>query len=783
MRRYDNSSRVEQIALERSGKPFCYGPTEKMKVVEVPDFPSLGKLTALRFIEWLGRNPEGVVSLPTGKTPEHFIKWTIHFLENWEKRAVQKELGGWGIEPGHKPKMNSYVFVQIDEFYPMNPAQENSFAHYIQRFYIKQFGFDRRKALLLDTWKVGAPAGRDLGFVFPSGEVDLSLRYRSPSSELEQLQYAAITAADQQAMEYEAKVRELGGIGFFLGGIGPDGHIGFNIRGSDHYVTTSLTQINYETAAAAATDLGGIEIARQKAVITIGLRTITCNPDAVAIVTAAGESKAKVVKDAVESGPSVLYPATSLQELDGARFYLTQGAAKLLVERRYQELAALPQLPYEAAEQILIDVAFQQKKPMAQLRDEDLAADRLGSLLVGQRGKPTNLISEAYADLSDRIARGLEPLRDCRFLHTAPHHDDIMLGYLPYMLHLVREPQSSHFFATLTSGFTSVTNGYTMGHLQNLDGYLDRGDFAGLLEEGYFAPHDPVARNRDVYQYLDGVAANSPEMQIEGEARRMLRNLVELTNETDVRTIRKEIKKYRDYFDSAYPGKKDPPFVQMLKGMIREWEEELLWSHLGFNCDHIFHLRLGFYTGDIFTPQPEWERDVKPVLALLERLDPDIITVALDPEASGPDTHYKVLQTISEALKAYLKSRRKKRVTIWGYRNVWYRFHPSEANLIVPVSMNSLAITRSAFHICFGSQRSASFPSYEYDGPFCDLAQKIWVEQFSVLKTCVGRDFFYNNASPRLRASRGLNFIKAMSPDEFFEQAQSLKKLMESQPQ
>ena len=70
----------------------------------------------------------------------------------------------------------------------------------------------------------------------------------------------------------------MGGIGFFLGGIGPDGHVGFNVRGSDHYSTTRLTATNYETQAAAAGDLGGIEISRNRLVITIGLNTITYNP-------------------------------------------------------------------------------------------------------------------------------------------------------------------------------------------------------------------------------------------------------------------------------------------------------------------------------------------------------------------------------------------------------------------------------------------------------------------------------------------------------------------------
>jgi glucosamine-6-phosphate deaminase len=50
--------------------------------ITVPDFPSLGLLTSLIFLEWVFENPKGVVSLPTGKTPEYFIKWTKTFLNN-----------------------------------------------------------------------------------------------------------------------------------------------------------------------------------------------------------------------------------------------------------------------------------------------------------------------------------------------------------------------------------------------------------------------------------------------------------------------------------------------------------------------------------------------------------------------------------------------------------------------------------------------------------------------------------------------------------------------------
>ena len=61
-----------------------------------------------------------------------------------------------------------------------------------------------------------------------------------------------------------------------MGGIGPDGHIAFNVRGSDSNFTTRLTETNFETQATAAIDLGGIEVSRNRLVITIP-GTITHN--------------------------------------------------------------------------------------------------------------------------------------------------------------------------------------------------------------------------------------------------------------------------------------------------------------------------------------------------------------------------------------------------------------------------------------------------------------------------------------------------------------------------
>ena len=274
-------SDVERKALSASSFREVYPPEEKIPTIVVENFPALGKLAAMRFVEWVQQNPGGVISLPTGKTPEHFIKWVQRLLRGWGQSEIQAELAAAGVDPAKTPDMKSLHFVQIDEFYPISPHQQNSFYNYVKHFYIEGFGLDPQKAMMIDCSKIALGPSEKLDEIWPGLRVDLRLRYSQPKNHLESRQKTILQRIDQWCMEYEDKIRTLGGIGFFLGGIGPDGHIGFNISGSDHYSTTRLCPINYETQAAAATDLGGMEIAKKSLVITIGLsqfnRTTSAN--------------------------------------------------------------------------------------------------------------------------------------------------------------------------------------------------------------------------------------------------------------------------------------------------------------------------------------------------------------------------------------------------------------------------------------------------------------------------------------------------------------------------
>ncbi len=774
-------SRVEQIILEKTNRKLIYPPIEKIGTIVVNNFPTLGLLTAMRFLEWAQQNEGWTISLPTGKTPEHFIKWVTYLLNNWNEKKARSLLEEYGVDPGHKPDMRSFHFIQIDEFYPINSYQHNSFYYYVKKFYIQGFGLDERKALLINPNEIGIRPPDTLDEVWPDHIVDLSLRTRYPKNASEEKQKQVLDAVDQFCTEYETKIRALGGIGFFLGGIGPDGHIGFNVRGSDHYSTTRLTPTNYETQAAAATDLGGIEISRNRLVITIGLQTIVHNPNTTAVIIAAGEAKAKVIKDAIQSEKTNQVPASALQVLPNARFIITQGAAKLLTERRYLHLKETDPLSTDDKFQIVTDLALEKKKRLSDLTKSDFRAIRSSKLLLEREGDNWKaFLEQVEKEYIDRIIRTLKIPKDTVFLHTAPHHDDIMLGYLPYLVRLMREGSNRHFFNYLTSGFTAVTNKYMLRQLENAERFLKRPEFQQLLRENYFDPHTIAFRNRDVFQYLDGVAANSQEDMDEGNARRLLRNLVEIFEDDSFDNLKNRIAELKNYFMTQYAGKKDLTYIQQLKGMTREWEADILWGYFGFTCESVIHSRLGFYKGDIFTEEPTIDRDVKPVLETIRRTKPDVITVAFDPEGSGPDTHYKVLQAVSTALKLYQQETGRNDIQVWGYRNVWYRFHPSEATHFVPVTHNTRAILDHAFMNAFGSQREASFPSYEYDGPFSGLAQKIQVNQYQMMKCLLGRDFFYQNPDSRIRSTRGFVFLKIMDLEEFYERSIQLRKSTEN---
>ena len=767
-------SKVEQSFFSSSERG---AHSTKIPYIVVRNFPDLGLLTSLRFIEWVAENPEGVISLPTGKTPEYFIKWTNKLLQGWDLKENRSLMETHGLPISKKPSLRGLHFVQVEDFYPIDPNQHNSFYDYVRNFYIGGFNLDPSKALLINADEIRLPQRKHYKEVFPDSRIDLTLRNREAGTNLEKLQQASIFSIDNWCTNYEDRIREMGGIGFFLGGMGPDGSIASNTRGSDHNSTTRLTATNFEAQAASAGDLGGIEVSRNRLVITIGLGTITYNPDGVAIIFAAGEAKAPVVRNALENPPDNLYPATVLQRQKNARFYLTEGAAVRLhdsIEKYYRE----GEWTFEKTEKALFDLCQKIDKYAHKLEIDDLKNDKYCCLIPDLS---MDRVKEVVEATKQKIVRGNAKEQNQTFLHTGPHHDDIMLGIFPCIIPTLREASNRFRFTVCTSGFTAVTNDMLQNFMQETLNHIEQDkvkmiEYPDFFEKGYKYKFD-----KDVSHYLDKIAAKDEPGKLRGVCHRIIRVMVDVYNLKSRRELTDQIEKNIELLKSSYSGEKNPPDIQKLKGMIREFEEELVWAHYGVKVQDIQHLRLGFYTGDIFTPQPNTKRDVEPILEMLRQVRPTVVSMAYDPEGSGPDTHYKVLKALAQALRIWKQEEDLSNLRIVGYRNVWFRFHPSEANVFTPVSLNSMAVLEKSFKDCYISQVNASFPSYELDGPFSDLSQHIWVEQFKRVQLILGKDYFYENESPKIRATHGMIFHKEMKLDEFLIHASELEKSMEGE--
>merc|ERR1719506_616242 len=324
--------------------------------------------------------------------------------------------------------------------------------------------------------------------------------------------------------------------------------------------------------------------------------------------------------------------------------------------------------------------------------------------------------------------------------------------------------------------------------LKRVETFVNSRTYKRLCVEGYFCGKGSSEaeldfRRRDVWKFLDGIAAADDELRDEGASRRLVYNVCQIFEHyalPDGRALLDRVNQLQMYFKNQYAGQRDNSQVQLLKGSCREFEAECVWGYLGWQLPNISHLRLGFYTADIFAPEPTHQRDVAPISKLLRRTKPDIVSVALDPEASGPDTHYKVLQAVTAAVEQHVEDAKTPNLKIWGYRNVWFRFEPYEVSTIIPVSLQTIATLNHMFLSSFESQRDAEFPAYEIQGPFCAMSQRVQVQQYDVVETCLGYKWFHNHPSPLIRATRGLIFLREMSVSELVRETRALRKQTEN---
>jgi glucosamine-6-phosphate deaminase len=111
--------------------------------------------------------------------------------------------------------------------------------------------------------------------------------------------------------DYEQKIKSLGGIHLFLGGMGGDGHIAFNVPGSSLNSRTRLVNLNYDTILANSRFFDNDLAKVPKQALTVGVQTVLESKEVLIIVN--GYKKARALQKVVEEGINHMWTLSALQ--------------------------------------------------------------------------------------------------------------------------------------------------------------------------------------------------------------------------------------------------------------------------------------------------------------------------------------------------------------------------------------------------------------------------------------------------------------------------------------
>ncbi len=116
---------------------------------------------------------------------------------------------------------------------------------------------------------------------------------------------------ETECAAYEKKIKKVGGIRLFVGGIGPDGHIAFNEPGSSLSSRTRVKTLTYDTIIANSRFFGGDLNKVPKTALTVGVGTVMDAQEVLIIVN--GHNKARALQQAIESGVNHMWTISALQ--------------------------------------------------------------------------------------------------------------------------------------------------------------------------------------------------------------------------------------------------------------------------------------------------------------------------------------------------------------------------------------------------------------------------------------------------------------------------------------
>ena len=155
---------------------------------------------------------------------------------------------------------------------------------------------------------------------------------------------------DKECQMYEKKILQVGGIDLFVGGVGPDGHIGFNEPGSSLSSRTRIKTLTYDTIVANARFFDNDINKVPKTALTVGVGTVMDANQLLIIIS--GYNKARALQKVVEEGVNHMWTVSMLQLHqygmiccdEDATMELKVGTVKYFKEIESESLNNLPEL-------------------------------------------------------------------------------------------------------------------------------------------------------------------------------------------------------------------------------------------------------------------------------------------------------------------------------------------------------------------------------------------------------------------------------------------------------
>ncbi|CAL2089475.1 glucosamine-6-phosphate deaminase [Tenacibaculum sp. 190524A05c] len=449
----------------------------------------------------------------------------------------------------------------------------------------------------------------------------------------------------QYCIDYELKIKAVGGLDFQLLGIGRTGHIGFNEPGSHYNSGTRVITLDHITREDAASAFIGIDNVPKKA-ITMGINTIK-NAKRI-VLLAWGLNKAKVIQKTIEGQVTSQIPATYLQDHKNATFILDEESSSELIRIKTPWLVTSCIWTDELKKKAVFWLSEKVNKPILKLTDKDYNEYGMSGL-IAKEGSAYDLNISIFnqlqhtitgwpggkpnADDTNRPERAFPPKK--RVIIFSPHPDDDVIS---------------------------------MG-----------GTFDRLVQQG----HDVHI----AYQTSGNIAVTDED------ARKFAETALTLTSDT------KKIEGMLKDIQSKTSNTIDSKEVRSLKGTIRRTESLAATRYLEVPDTNVHFLNLPFYETGTVKKNNLSEEDIDIMCSLIEEIKPHQIYAAGD-LADPHGTHKVCLDALFMALERMKYEDAIKDCWVWLYRGAWFEWDSHEIDMAVPMSPDQVIKKRNAifFH-------------------------------------------------------------------------------------